>query len=149
MGWLEQGRLLVLCSLVMPLKEEMQLLVKQRPDTGKVEVHDLFSLWTPGWPYISHVSLGRSSSPTLWEGGTPSEVRFWMSYQPQWSTLLNQPFGSWSKIRKVPFIHMFFHQSHLPGCGAFISLDAEQGIFTLVQYLKIDGIGGNPQACSS
>lgn len=67
------------------------------------------------------------SSHTLWKGGAPSEVHVWMSYQPQWSTLLNQSFGSWSKIRKVLFIHMFFHPSCLSGCGALISSDEEQG----------------------
>lgn len=82
------------------------------------------------------------SSHTLWEGGAPSEVRVWMSYQPQWSTLLNQSFGSWSKIRKVFFILMFFHPSCLSGCGAFISSNEEQGFCHSCSVFKNKSIKG-------
>jgi hypothetical protein len=109
-------------------KEEVLLLVKLRPDVGRVEVHHLFSLWTLGWPCISHASLGQYLISYPWEGGAPSEVGVWMNYQPQWSILLNQPSGSWSKIRNASFIHMFSHQPCLPGCGAFISSDEGQGL---------------------
>lgn len=126
MGWLGQWRSLVLYPMVMSFKEEVKLLVKPRPDIGSVEVHDIPSLL-----FLDDLALvmplwASLSSHTLWEGGAPSEVRVWMSYQPQWSTHLNQSFGSWSKIRKVFFIHMFFHPS-CSGCGAFISSDEEQG----------------------
>ena len=125
MGWLGQWRSLVLYPLVMSFKEEVKLLVKPRPDIGSAEVHDLFSLQTPGWPCISHASLGQSLLPYPVGGWCP----LWGSCLDELSTTVKHPLESvlWSKIRKVFFIHMFFHPSCLSGCGAFISSDEEQG----------------------
>ena len=76
--------------LVMPFKEEVKLLVEQRPDIGSVEVHDLFSLRTPGWPCISHVSLGQSLLPYPVEGWCP----LWGSCLDELSTAMKHPLES-------------------------------------------------------
>lgn len=130
-GWLEQWRSLVLYCLVMLFKEEMQLLVKQRTDIGR--------LWTPGWPCISHDSWSLFLFPDPVGGWCPSDVRVWMS-----STAMKHPLESalWivEQNRKSVLHSHVFPSILLAWVWCFQFLRWGAGDMSLLSVWKIEGI---------